>query len=578
MKSWSLKPRTTELLLEQLLLNRGITDPEKQEQFLHPKYLRDLHDPYLMKGMREAVERIFAAFAAGEKIVIFGDYDADGVPATAILAQVFKKFSYTNFDIYIPDRHEESYGLSLEAIQSIHADGAKLIVTVDCGITDVEEVALANELGIDVIITDHHLVPEVLPPAYTIVNPKQLGETYPFDMLCGAGVAFKLAQAIIREWDAKGYGEVVGSNWEKLLLDLAGIATVSDMVPLVDENRALAYFGLAMLRRTNRPGLTALFGLAALKQPAITEDDIGFTIGPRINSASRMSHASEAYKLLTTSDVVEAQTIAKHLEAKNKERKKTVEKIIGQIDSQIGGKKEQPPVLVVGDPTWSLGVLGLAASRLGEKYNAPVFVWSKNGKGEVKGSCRSNGSVNVVELMRATNSDNFFVDLGGHAMAGGFTLAVGKESELEARLISAYEKVAKEEVVEEIMIDAELGIDEVKEETYRVIEQLAPYGMGNPKPVFLFRNVPIITARGFGNGGIHLELSFKKTNGQPVNAIGFFSCTPDERGEFDATHGHRFHGVILESGSRVNLLANFEKSFFKYKPDLRLRIVDIQPA
>ncbi|HYC83314.1 MAG TPA: DHHA1 domain-containing protein, partial [Candidatus Paceibacterota bacterium] len=264
----------------------------------------------------------------------------------------------------------------------------------------------------------------------------------------------------------------------------------------------------------------------------------------------------------------------KHLEDKNQERRESVETILQAIESRFGDK-ETPALIVLGAENWSLGVLGLTAARVVEKYGCPVFLWGKNGAGEIKGSCRSDGTVNMVELMAAAGGTDFFSNFGGHVMAGGFSLSAEREADLLPRLERAMASLPRLEAAVGHTVDAVLSLDEVTESMWQTVNRLAPFGIGNPKPVFLFNNVELASARGFGNGGIHLELSFKAKWGT-VKAIGFFLCTPNERGEFDASYGHRFKGVILEKGRRINLLANIEKSYFRGRPELRLRIVDIQ--
>ncbi len=553
-----------------LLLNRGLTTAEEAERFLQPVYERDLHDPFLMLGMKEAVERINTAVKAGEKIIIFGDYDADGVPGTAVLYSFFKKIGHEAVDIYIPDRHNEAYGLNVAALENLAKDGANLIITVDCGISNVAEAKRVRELGMDLIITDHHLSPAILPEAVAILDNKQPGDTYPYNMLCGAAMAFKLVQALI-----KSGAYEIADGWEKWLLDLVGIATVSDMVPLDGENRALAYFGLKVLRRTRRAGLYALYKVLGLKPEYIAEDDIGFSIGPRLNSASRMAHASQAFHLLTTDNPVLAETLAKHLEDKNQERRESVEVILQTIEQRFGSCETAPAIIVAGAENWSLGVLGLTAARVVEKYKCPVFLWSKNGSGEIKGSCRSDGTVNVVELMAAAGGTEFFANFGGHTMAGGFSIPAEREQELLSKLEETLATMPRLETTVGYTVDAHLSLDDVTESTWRLVDRLAPFGINNPKPIFLFNNIELESVRGFGNGGIHLELTFKGKWGT-VKAIGFFLCTPNERGEFDAFYGHRFKGVNLEKGQKINLLANIEKSYFRGRTELRLRIVDIQ--
>jgi single-stranded-DNA-specific exonuclease len=557
-------------LLQPLLARRGLASKKAAEHWLKPDYERDLHDPLLMIDLEKAARRILLGIERGEKMVIFGDYDADGVPGSAVLASFFKKIAHTNFEVYIPDRHNEAYGLSEEAVRKLAEGGVTLIITVDCGITDVAEVELANQLGIEVIITDHHLVPEKMPRALAVVNAKRPDDTYPFKMLAGGAVAFKLVQALIKLGDFN-----LPLGWEKWLLDLVAISTITDMVPLSGENRALAFFGLKVLRQTRRLGFISLFAAAKVNLPETTEDDIGFMIGPRINSASRMSHASEAYELLMTTDPGEARTIADHLEKQNKERRELVERILREVENDYSGR-EMPALLVTGNPGWSLGVLGLTASRLVEKYQRPVFLWSKNGHGEIKGSCRSDGSVNVVELMTQLEP-GFFLNVGGHAMAAGFSLLSEKEPDLESKLLAAFADLPKTKVEENLLYDEELPLAAVNLDSFNLLDQLAPFGVDNPKPIFLFRNLKIEEAKSFGNGGLHLELKFKTELGQLINAIGFFVCLPSFFSEkFNGRDGHKFSDVVLDPGRQVDLLASIEKSSFRGQAELRLRIVDLR--
>jgi single-stranded-DNA-specific exonuclease len=557
-------------LLQRLLALRGLTTKTSVEKFLAPDYTRDLYDPFLMADMAKAVDRILSAITRQEKVIIFGDYDADGVPASVIMASFFQKVAFTNFEVYIPDRHNEAYGLSEEAIRGFAASGVKLVVTFDCGITDVAEVELADQLGIEVIITDHHLPPEKMPQAYAVVNAKRSDDTYPFKMLAGSGVAYKLVQALTQ----KGSFDLA-PGWEKWLLDLAAIATITDMVTMTDENRALTHFGLKVLRKTRRLGLQYLFNAAKVNLAYATEDDIGFMIGPRINSASRMSHASEAYELLMTEDEAKARAIADHLEKQNKERRELVERILQEVEKDYHGQT-LPAILVAGNPGWSLGVLGLTCSRLVEKYQRPVFLWSKNGHGVVKGSCRSDGSINMVDLMRSTPAD-FFIDAGGHAMAGGFSLALEKVEQLLPSLLTAYQALPKQKVNESLLYDAELSLEMVDNLLSAEIERLAPFGVDNPKPVFLFRNILIAEAKSFGNGGLHLELKLTQASGKLIPAIGFFVCLPSFFSEkFDGSKGHKFTDVDLAPGRRVDLLGTIEMSHFRNQAELRLRIIDLR--
>ena len=542
-----------------LLFNRGIVTARDADVFLNPDYKRDVSDPFLMLGMEKAVERILLAVANKERIVIYGDYDCDGIPGSVILHDFFKKIGYENFENYIPHRHKEGYGVHLHAVDKFAKDKTTLLITVDCGITDVEEVGHANRLGIDVIITDHHIPPDVLPPAYAILNPKQKEDTYPDDMLCGASVAWKLVSALLVKVRENNLFEIK-EGWEKWLLDMAGLSTIADMVPLVKENRALAHFGLKVLRKSPRPGLQKLLRKAGASQVHLTEDDVGFTIGPRINAASRMDDPITAFNLLAEGDEAEAGKLNDHLHKINNERKLTVARIVKEAKKNLK-EREIKEVIVVGNPQWKVGVLGIVASNIVDEFERPVFVWGREDDNDIKGSCRSDGSVDLVELMR-TVEDGIFVDIGGHAGAGGFSVFHDKIHLLEERLISGYKKVKRGTLSEETVLDKKMSIDDVSWETYNEIEKLSPFGVGNPKPTFLFENVEIAGVKLFGKEKNHLELRFKNGNGGSVPAIGFFMDVDT----FD---------IPLEVGSKINLIATMEKSTFGGRRELRLRIVDI---
>ena len=546
-------------LVETLLVNRGIIDPIEQEHFLYPDYERDTHDPFLILNMEKAVERILLAIKKNESIIIFGDYDCDGIPGSVVLHDLFQKIGYKKFLNYIPHRHAEGYGLNNGAIEKFAKDGVTLLVTVDCGITDVEEVALAQSLGIDVIVTDHHLPQAILPPAFAVINSKQEGDTYPDNMLCGAGVAFKLAQAIIM----RGKFETIGEGWEKWLLDMAGLSTIADMVPLRNENRVLAYYGLKVLRKSPRPGLLALLRDAGVDQRYLGEEDVGFTIAPRINAASRMDVPFRAFELLSTTDVVFAKERAKHLAGLNGERKLEVARMV-KDSKRLLRERELREVIVIGNPAWRVGVVGIVANQIAEEFNRPAFVWGREGSAMIKGSCRSDGTINLVDLMVAVRP-GVFIDKGGHEFSGGFSVAHDAIHILEDELVLAWQTIPKKEKVpQDHTIDADLPLGVVNEKTYAEIQLLAPFGQSNPRPVFRFVDVELLNIEQFGKERNHLKLLLGDEKGSRVGAIGFFKTPKD------------FPKVDMTVGNKVSLIASFDKSYFRGRPELRLRIVDMQ--
>jgi len=549
-------PNHTELL-ELLLKNRGIS-AEDADKFINPSYADHLHDPYLLKDMERAVVRIFEAVEAKEKIVIYSDYDCDGIPAAVIMNDFFNKIEYKNFLIYIPDRHDEGYGLHADAITEFINSEVKLLITFDLGITAVLEVANAQAGGIDVIITDHHLPQAELPRAFAIINPKQEGCQYPEKMLCGAGVAFKLITALIMK-----YGEYwkISDGWEKWSLDMAGLATLADQVPLLGENRVLAYYGLKVIQKSRRPGLVELFRKAGVQMEKLNEEDITFTLAPRLNAASRMGSPMNAFLVLATSDVVEAKTLADHLAKINDERKQIVAHIMKDVKKTLK-MREEKSLIVIGNPSWRVGILGLVASKITEEYKRPAFVWGSEGSEVIRGSCRSWGSVNLVDVMTKL-PENSLLAFGGHAGAGGFSVSHEEVHFLEERLLAVFDgiKDLKESSID-VAIDASITLDDVTAQNYAVIEKLAPYGMGNPKPTFKFLDIPISSIKEFGKEKNHLEILFTNSRGWPVKAIAFFK----DRESF---------GRSLTAGERINLTATFEKSTFGGRTELRLRIIDI---
>jgi single-stranded-DNA-specific exonuclease len=546
-----------------LLLSRGITTDEDAERFLNPEWERDTHDPFLLKDMQRVCGRIAQAMEAQETIVIWSDYDMDGIPGAVVLWDLFRAIGYDKVVHHTPHRNKDGFGLNKVGLDELKEQGAHLVVTVDCGIGDVEMVTYANELGLEVIVTDHHIPGDTLPPAYAILNPKQKGCTYPEPMLCGAGVAFKLVQgmlAYLSNLQPPTSRLLPARGWDKWLLDMAGMATIADMVPLKGENRALAYFGLVVLKKSRRPGLQALLKKARADQRHLTEDDIGFTIAPRINAASRMGHARDAFRLLATDDGAEAVVLAEELDRINTERKTVVAVMKREIKRRIEHLGEPKEVIVMGNPEWKPSLLGLVAGGLAEEFNRPVFLWGREEGITIKGSCRSGGGVSVYEVMKYASEN--FIEYGGHMQAGGFSVSEEAVHTLEAALIESHKKVAGAGTQIERFVDAELTAREVTWDTYRGIARLAPFGEGNPKPIFIMRDAMLVGARTFGKGNEHLEISIDNNGGRPVKAIAFFSTLES-------------FGTPLTEGAHVSLIVHVEASYFRGSSELRLRLVDV---
>ncbi len=541
--------------LAQLLFNRGIKTKAEAELYLNPSYDQHLHDPFLLHDMEKAVERILQAIKANETIVIYSDYDCDGIPGAVVLHDFFKAVGYQNFHNYIPHRHYDGFGLSAKAVLSIKEKyNPTLIITIDCGTTDIEAVKQAREQNIEVIITDHHEPKEEFPDALAVVNPK-VGNTYPFTGLCGAGVIFKLVQALI----ARG-GFAIPAGLEKWWLDMVGVATIADMVPLVDENRVFATYGLKVLRKTRRPGLQKLLRKQKVDPRYLSEDDIGFTIGPRINAASRMDTPEDAFSLLATTDEAEAETRMLHLEKLNTERKSAVAQMTKELHKRLELKENIPDVFAMGNPEWRPSLVGLAANKLAEEYNRPAFLWGKDGNGMFKGSCRSGGNVSVVRLMEAT--PEIFYEFGGHHASGGFTVREEKIHYFAESLQDAYKKLGVGAVVSEpLQVDMELSLEMINKSLLVAQKQCAPFGHSNSKPVYLINNVKPIKVEVFGKIKEHTKLVFE-TTGIAKEAIAFFKL-PDSFTKTPSTD------------STFSILVHLEESYFMNRLQVRLRVIDV---
>lgn len=502
-----------------LLVSRGLIDQEAIDRFLAPEYGGPATDPFQFRDMERAVERIIRAIQAEERIVVYGDYDADGVCGAALLVLALEQLG-AKVGTYIPYRQTEGYGLNLRAVESLRSEGYTLMITNDCGVTNVNEVARANELGLDVIISDHHHEPPELPKAFAILNPNISGETYPFRGLSGTGVSFKLAHALLVRTD---YGATLGrplaQGWEKWLLDLVAIATVADMVPMLSENRTLVTYGLRVLRKTKRPGLRALFTVMGSESAGADEETIGFQIAPRLNAAGRLDHANSAFRLLVTGDEHEAAVIAADLEAKNRERQQLTERVVTEAKAQIGEPGERF-ALAVFNPDWPIGVLGLAAGRLVNAYNRPVLVMGES-NGEVLGSGRSIPAFNIIENIERQRQ--YLSKFGGHAQACGFSLRKAGDREAFIRSFSAQAKEALKGVslLPELVIDSECPLTAVNWDLLDDVNRLAPFGQGARPPVFAVLRVAILDAAAVGRDNRHLRLTVRSADGAVQRTIGF---------------------------------------------------------
>ncbi len=630
-------------LTRTLLEKRGLTETDEICDFLFPSYEKHISDPFLIHGMEKAVTRILDALKNKEKIAIYSDYDCDGVPGGVLLRTFFDDIGYP-VEIYIPHRHNEGYGVHIHAIDALKAKGVTLIITVDSGIANIDEVAYAKSVGVDFIVTDHHLpvtqtlqtdashtdeeskekgvkgekqemksrkAIQVVPDAVVVLNSKQDVCTYPDDMLCGCAVAWKLACALLsvlrtkskahasfraertrkrRGKDAEKVQNIDTYNavldkvsklpegHEKWYLDLVGISTIADMVPLQKENRALAHYGIKVLRKTKRPGLLHIFNEQRMKKEFLTEEDVAFAIAPRINAASRMGDPIQAHLALYEKDRESAEGYAFDLEELNTQRKCEVKDVVDGISFDHDVYTND--VVVVGDLSWGPGILGLIAQKIIDETGKPVFVWGHGDSQSVttgidsglevadntvvlKGSCRSLGDVSVVDLMAHVGKvdvGGVFEGYGGHEGAGGFSLRHENLSRLSPALNEAIHCVEKKEICgQEVVIDAVITTDDVNDVTYDAIAILAPFGEGNRKPVFEIKNPEVLATKWFGKKGEHFEVVYATTRGK-VKAIQFFSSKDIEE-KVNKSH---------------SALVYIERSYFGGRVEMRMRLVEVK--
>ena len=502
-------------ILARLLWRRGIHSADEAQRFLYPT-ADGFYDPFLMKDMDRVVARIRDAIGTGEQVMIYGDYDADGATSTSLLYLALRELG-ANVTYYIPDRFSEGYGLNGPALEQAKEQGFRLVITVDNGISAVEEAALAKSIGIDLIVTDHHTPPEVLPDAYAILNPKQPGCEYPDKMLAGVGVAFKVVQALT-------------GRLPEEYLDLAAIGTVADLAPLVDENRLIAHYGLRRMNQAPRKGIAALIEAAGLQDKELTAGHIGFSFGPRINASGRLDSATYAVEMLTTDDAAEAQRLAQFLEDRNKERQEIGE---GIFEAAVDLIERHPHwlegrVLVVPSEGWNEGVIGIVASRLVERYYRPTLMIAINGT-HGKSSARSIHGFDLYAAL--TRCADLLDHYGGHKMAAGFSLAVDRIDELRTRMNEiAFEVLTEEEMTPKLDIDMVLDLTQVDLGLVEQIRALAPYGFGNPSPRFACTGLDIEGTRVVGKDASHLQVKVQG-QGRQLDCIAFRRAT--DQGEID---------------------------------------------
>jgi single-stranded-DNA-specific exonuclease len=572
---WNIAPKAPEEFIKnfpeynplvlQLLYNRGLRTQQAIDEFFNPDYEGDLHDPFLMLGVSEAVKRIQKAIKKQEKIAIFGDYDADGVCGTVILKTVLEALGAKLAGVFIPNRMIEGYGLNNEAVKKAAAQGANLIITIDCGITDFGEIKLANSLGMEVIITDHHLISQKVPAAKIIIDPFQKGDKYPFKELSGAGVVFKLAQALLID------KKKLMPGWEKWLLDLVAIATVADCMPLLGENRTLVRYGLIVLAQTQRIGLQELMRVARISPSFEAETlktnldgySLGFILAPRLNAAGRIHHANLAFELLTTESRQEASEMARKIDDFNRQRQKMTDEIVGQIEQRIKGKtKDEEPVIVEADKDWSPGIVGLVAGRIADRYHRPTIIFNQK-EATSRGSARSIPSFNIVDAI-AFCAD-LLKEFGGHPTSAGLYLENEKLPLFKEKINQyAKAKLTEENLIPSMEIDLEVEADDISWEFFDKLINFEPFGQTNPAPVFLFKNLEIVNCRFVGNGSQHLklELRHEKLEGKIFKAIGFRLA---KNGNQD-----------LKIGDKIDIVFELIADEWNGNRELQFKIIDIK--
>ena len=540
-------------LVVQLLYNRKIRDSAAVREFLAVG--APGHNPFQLKGMDAAVARLRAAIRLQEPIAIYGDFDTDGVTATALLVQTLSVLG-ARVRPYIPHRVDEGYGLNLEALRTLYRRGVHLVVTVDCGIRSFREVREASK-GMDLIVTDHHSVGDDLPPARAVINPKQAGCPYPFKELAGVGLAFKLAQALLKVHNKVG-GQPVAMV-EEDLLDLVALGTVADLVPLLGENRSLVQRGLAQLNEPRRPGVQALMADAGLRRGDVDATAIGFRLGPRINAAGRIDNAMLAYQLLTCRDLLETKDLASKLGQLNQRRQELTRHTVAVAEALVQADDPEARLYLAASKDFEPGIVGLAASRLTETYYRPSIV-VELGAEHSRASCRSIPEFHITKAL--DECAGLLVRHGGHAAAAGFTVETAKLDALHQRLKAiAAERLADVELRPSLDIDVQIPLEEVNWATRELLGQIEPCGMDNPQPVLVSPNVAISDKRPIGGEGRHLKLTLRDRRGQAWDAVYF-----------------RGGGLLDELPGRVDVAYTLEINEWNHRKRLQLNIQDLRPA
>ena len=540
-------------VLADLLVKRGVNSFEQARAFFRPS-LQDLHNPFLMKDMDIAVERLHQAISSGEKILVYGDYDVDGTTAVALVYSFLLRFTQ-NVDFYIPDRYDEGYGVSYKGIDWAAEGGFSLVITLDCGIKAIDKVAYARSKGLDMIICDHHLPEESLPQAVAVLDPKREDCDYPFDDLSGCGVGFKLVQA---------YSQKYNIDFETLipLLDILAVSIASDLVSMVGENRVLAHFGLKQINENPCKGLQAMIQLSNVEPGHVTVDDIVFKIGPRINAAGRMESGRLAVELLKATDMATALRIGEQINESNNERKNIDREITQEALEMAQNNPISSDVTIVYNPLWNKGVVGIVASRLVEAYYRPAIVLTKS-NGFITGSARSIGGFDLYEAIESCS--DLLENFGGHIYAAGLTLREENFEEFTKRISSFIEgKITKEMLVPVVEIDAKLDFAQITPKFFRILKQFQPFGPGNNNPVFMTDNVyDAGTGRKVGAGGLHMKLDLIQET-QPYHQIPSIAFNMAE------------HYDYIREGNPIDICYAIVENYYRGNSSIQLRLRDLR--
>ena len=539
-------------ILKQILFNRGLGSYEEAKLFLEAKPVSN-NDPFQLIGMQATVERIQYALEHQEPIAIYGDYDVDGVTATALLVQALEGLG-ASVRGYIPNRFDEGYGLNKDALDALQADGVKLVISVDCGIRSPDEALHARTIGLDLIISDHHHPDGLnLPPAFAVINPKQHGDPYPDKDLAGVGIAYKIAEALITSrYQASGFQL-------SDLLDLVALGTVADLAPLVGENRSLVRKGLKQIRATKRQGLYSLAGVAQMKIDKTTAGQIGFMLGPRLNASGRLESALASFELLTTPDVMRAGQLALQLDGQNRQRQAITKTMQQQADEIAMSEDPNAFLLFAAHEDFNPGVVGLAASRLTELYYRPAIVAAKS-TDETRGSCRSIPEFHITDALDLCK--DLLVRHGGHAAAAGFTVKNENLPELVTRLKSiAEDQLSGRDLRQTLSADMVVPLSQLNFGVLDYLAYLEPTGYGNPDAVFVSRNVKVKAARTVGAENRHLKLSLEDERGAKVDSIGF-----------------RMGHLQPTLPPRVDVMYHFEVNEYNGRKSLQLNLKDVKAA